>query len=866
MEEQFAKTNCAALVGLGGIGKTEIAVQYAYKYRGNSPRCHIFWVYGSSRQSFDDAYRRIAKELEIPGNDDPAFEHRKAVPRELDRRQTGPWLMIVDNADDYNIYYPPANGALNESEQSEYLAYCLPNGSENGGRLIITTRNARVGLAFMGDFPIIEVLKLAPPDARNLLQSKVPKEKWDHDRADTLLYELDYLPLALTQAAAFVKRNKLATLKDYMGKLCQFHLNVKDVLSYELHDPRRQPGTPNAVFRTWQISYLQIQQENSRAADMLSLMAVLDNQAIPRMLLVNGDVLEIPEMDALQVLLDFSLIKDDGQCAFFSMHPLQQLSSQNWLRLDGSRLARWEENGLMNLSVAMPHLEYEGEAKQHDCSILLPHARIVVSYESNKLGYRSLLLLKMSSYECWLGRYQDFYQHAVQAYEESVKANGGGSLKTFDCKIGVAKALAKMKRGQEAKSLFEKYEREARRQMRLLSDGRQRLPECGGNNTDNSPVNEWTEAEIALAAARQLNDSSKQDPGQTRAAFAKYQEAVDLFRVSSNKEKVLACLNSQAELASRHGLFEDGERLYSEALQESRLLHGDKHSKLFQITHNIAVMMRKQGKFAEAAQRFRSAVDGKESIHGSEHPSTMDTKRHLFETLGAMGNHVEGEILGRRVLKYYLESPERIFSTETKITMNSRKTILRALGKMDEAEGLFRILIFNHKLGKVAYGSHIGFVAPTRGSLLGAEKMLHEDLGKSQEENGPEHIGNLRLLDFLAECLEIQHKWEEAEKHRRKSLALHEHHKGKESEDNFDYHIRLAVTILRQGKEEAALLYLQESLELSPPSASEVLKTLQASPRAILPDFPGQGTGTQAVANEEDDREATPAQDADHTS
>ncbi|KAL8643086.1 MAG: hypothetical protein Q9226_008433 [Calogaya cf. arnoldii] len=336
MQEQFTNSNRAALVGLGGIGivlPTDRGQQdgnssaVCYKYRGNSPGCHIFWVYGSSRQSFDDAYRRIAKEFEIPGNDDPMFEHRKAVPRELDRHHTGPWLMIVDNADDYNIYFPPANGALDESEQSEYLAYCLPNGSENGGRLIITTRNARVGEAFMGDFPIIEILRLAPTDARNLLQSKVPKEKWDHDRADTLLYELDYLPLAITQAAAFVKRNRLATLKDYIGKLCQFHLNVKDVLSYELHDPRRQPGTPSAVFCTWKISYLQIQLENSRAVDMLSLMAVLDNQAIPRMLLVNGDVLEISEMDALQVLLDFSLIRDDGQCEFFSMYPLQQLVS-----------------------------------------------------------------------------------------------------------------------------------------------------------------------------------------------------------------------------------------------------------------------------------------------------------------------------------------------------------------------------------------------------------------------------------------------------------------------------------------------------------------------------------------------------------
>ena len=142
-----------------------------------------------------------------------------------------------------------------------------------------------------------------------------------------LLKELDYIPLAITQAGAFVKRNKLTSLKFYLSKLCQFHLNVKDVLSNELYDARRQAGTPNAIFRTWQISYQQIKLHNTEAASVLSLMAVLDNQAIPQMVLMKGDIMDIAEMNAIQVLLDFSLIKGDQQYQFFSMHPLQQLVS-----------------------------------------------------------------------------------------------------------------------------------------------------------------------------------------------------------------------------------------------------------------------------------------------------------------------------------------------------------------------------------------------------------------------------------------------------------------------------------------------------------------------------------------------------------
>lgn len=88
--------------------------------------------------------------------------------------------MIVDNADDYNIYFPPPDGALSESEQrSKYLACCLPYGAESGGRLIITTRYTKVGQALLGDSTPIEVPQLTPVDARLLLRSKVPAEKWE---------------------------------------------------------------------------------------------------------------------------------------------------------------------------------------------------------------------------------------------------------------------------------------------------------------------------------------------------------------------------------------------------------------------------------------------------------------------------------------------------------------------------------------------------------------------------------------------------------------------------------------------------------------------------------------------------------------
>jgi hypothetical protein len=158
-----------------------------------------------------------------------------------------------------------------------------------------------------------------------------------------LLKELEYVPLAITQAAAYIKRNKIATLKYYMGKLSQFHLEVKDVLSKELRDPRRHGGSANAVFRTWQISYMQIKRDNTRAADILSLISILDSQAVPEILLHEDNNNQEIDIETIQVLLDFSLIKGDEHYKVFSMHPLQQLVSIHIVRVNNWKKSKEQD-------------------------------------------------------------------------------------------------------------------------------------------------------------------------------------------------------------------------------------------------------------------------------------------------------------------------------------------------------------------------------------------------------------------------------------------------------------------------------------------------------------------------------------------
>lgn len=143
---------------------------------------------------------------------------------------------------------------------------------------MITTRDRRVGEKLANREQPISVSPFTTQEAEQLLRSKVSevdacnKTDWEE-----LVQALGHLPLAISQAAAFITENNI-TVADYLQVLQASDADVKDLLSEELEDPRRDMHTQNAVFRTWKLSFNQITRQKPRAADTLSLMAVLDRQ------------------------------------------------------------------------------------------------------------------------------------------------------------------------------------------------------------------------------------------------------------------------------------------------------------------------------------------------------------------------------------------------------------------------------------------------------------------------------------------------------------------------------------------------------------------------------------------------------------
>lgn len=95
IESQICEKNRrVALAGIGGVGKSRIAIQYCYRYRQKNPEAHVFWVHGGSRSRFGNDYRKMARLLDLPGRSDPDADIPRLVTEWLSDEANGPWSVL----------------------------------------------------------------------------------------------------------------------------------------------------------------------------------------------------------------------------------------------------------------------------------------------------------------------------------------------------------------------------------------------------------------------------------------------------------------------------------------------------------------------------------------------------------------------------------------------------------------------------------------------------------------------------------------------------------------------------------------------------------------------------------------------------
>ncbi|KAI6277284.1 hypothetical protein MCOR26_005229 [Pyricularia oryzae] len=116
--------------GLGGIGKTQVAIKAAYRVRDAYPECSVFWVPAVNMTMFDNGYRRVGRALEIQGIEDDDADVKTLVNAAFSRNNAKPWLFIIDNVDDLQL--------LTDGRLTSHLPF------SGKGSILFTTRNRQI--------------------------------------------------------------------------------------------------------------------------------------------------------------------------------------------------------------------------------------------------------------------------------------------------------------------------------------------------------------------------------------------------------------------------------------------------------------------------------------------------------------------------------------------------------------------------------------------------------------------------------------------------------------------------------------------------------------------------------------------------
>jgi tetratricopeptide (TPR) repeat protein len=298
--------------------------------------------------------------------------------------------MIVDNADDASLFTHLTANHLDNNKSSqavsaEVVLEFLPQ-SQNGA-ILVTSRSRDVAYIITGDTnDIITVNPMDESLAIDLLQKKL-QDKFAEEDAKKLVEALDYMPLAVSQAAAYiVQRVPHTSMSKYLQDLKKSDSDRIKLLNKHISDSRRDGKASNAIIATWQISFESIRRERPSAARLLSLLCLFDRQGIPKSILHGRYIEEGQEGDFeedIYTLCSYSLVGSNVDGTELEMHRLVQFSTRTWLEMRGA-LENWREKLILIMDEEFPLGRYENWAV---CQSLYPHVEGILGHQPTNREY-----------------------------------------------------------------------------------------------------------------------------------------------------------------------------------------------------------------------------------------------------------------------------------------------------------------------------------------------------------------------------------------------------------------------------------------------------------------------------------------------
>ena len=631
----------------------------------------MFWVFASNAARVEAAYREIADTLLLPGRNESAANVIELVAGWLANESNGPWLMVIDNMDDLETLHAD----IGRSEQRVSIGSTVPQ-SRNGA-VLITSRNIDVAREMVGrEQDIVRVGQMEEGEAAELLRKKLVKPL--DDSKASLLEALDYFPLAITQAAAYINRQPGMSVSAYVDKLHNI-ASKTSLLKKHLPDMRRHEKAKSSILKTWWISFEQIKTERPGAAELLSFMSFFNRQGIPKFMFqyytskVEGDKTASgtpPESDDdelkehVAVLHSFSLISTTMKDDEFEMHGLVQFATRTWLKSTEQEEEHWGRY-LTAMAAAYPAGMYENWAM---CRALLPHIQSIGEKRPSdeEHGRAWTQVLTNAGWYTWqqglLLQARGLIEMSLRKCELLYGANGDMTLLNLDI---LAMVLQDQGKYEEAEAII----------RRTLAGREEKL---GEDHPDTlMSVNN-------LAMVLQYQGKYEESEAMNRRALAGREE-----KLGKDHPNTLMSVNNLAMVLHYQGKYEESEAMNRRTLAGWEEKLGKDHPDTLTSMNNLAVVLRYQGKYEESEAMIRRTLAGREVKLGKDHPNTLTSVNNLAMVLQDQGKYEESEAMIRRTLAGCEEKLGKDHPY-TLTSVSNLASVLQDQGKYEESEAMNR--------------------------------------------------------------------------------------------------------------------------------------------------------------------------------